>query len=46
MKSKTPKFWKYATSGNWDKAYNELMDFKDKYPTRRKSEAKLLNSKI
>lgn len=42
MKSKTPKFWKYATSGNWDKAYNELMDFKDKYPTRRKSEADLL----
>ena len=42
MKSKTPKFWKYATSGNWDKAYNELMDFKDEHPTRRKSEADLL----
>ncbi len=23
-------FWKYATNGEWDKVYDELMDFKDK----------------
>ena len=27
---------------DWQKAYDELMDFGDNYPTRRKEEAKLL----
>lgn len=40
--SRTPKFWKAATSGDWDKVYKELMNFGDDYPTRRKSEAKYL----
>jgi len=39
---KTPKFWKYATSGDWDSVKRELNDFKDDYPTRRRKEAKLL----
>ena len=40
---KTPKFWKYATSDDWDSVKRELNDFKDDYPTRRRKEAKLLN---
>ena len=42
LKTATPNFWKYVTSNEWQKAYDELMDFKDRYPTRRKEEAKLL----
>ena len=29
-KAEYPDFWKYATNGEWDKVYDELMDFKDK----------------
>ena len=29
-KLKTFNFWKYATSNEWKKVKNELMDFKDK----------------
>ena len=42
LETETPNFWKYVTSNEWQKAYEELMDFKDNYPTRRKEEAKLL----
>lgn len=38
----TPKFWGYTTSGDWQKAYEELMDFGDEYETRRRKEAALL----
>ena len=42
LPNKTPKFWKFTTEGDWLKAVEELNDFKDKYPTRRKSEARYL----
>jgi hypothetical protein len=42
LETATPNFWKYVTSNEWQKAYNELMDFGDRYTTRRKEEAKLL----
>ena len=42
LPKKTPKFWKYATSDDWDSVKRELNDFKDDYPTRRRKEAKLL----
>jgi len=42
LETETPNFWKYVTSNQWQKAYDELMDFGDFYPTRRKEEAKLL----
>ena len=46
MEKRTPNFWKGVVEGNWNGVYNELMDFGDSYSTRRKKEAKLLNSKI
>ena len=46
MKHKTPKFWNGVISNDWNSVTNELNDFGDKYSTRRKKEAKLLNSKI
>ena len=42
LETETPNFWKYVTSNQWQKAYDELMDFGDNYTTRRKEEAKLL----
>jgi hypothetical protein len=47
LETKTPNFWKYVTSNppNWQKAYEELMDFKDKSPgvnKRHQKAAKLL----
>lgn len=41
--SATPGFWGQATAGDWGGAYENLMDFGDKYPTRRKKEAALLS---
>jgi len=46
MKHKTPNFWNGVVSNDWNRVTNELNDFGDDYPTRRKSEAKLLNSKF
>lgn len=34
-----PKFWIYVTHQQWDTAINELMDFGDSYPSRRRQEA-------
>ena len=42
LETATPNFWKYVTSNEWQKAYDELIDFGDRYTTRRKEEAKLL----
>ena len=42
LSTKTPKFWKYVTDGNWVKAEAELRSFGDKYPTRRIAEADFL----
>lgn len=39
-------FWKQVTSGDWLGAYNNLMNFDDKYRTRRQLEAGLLNHNI
>jgi GH24 family phage-related lysozyme (muramidase) len=40
--SKTPKFWGFCVERDWYGAYNELMNFGDKHPTRRRREAQLL----
>lgn len=42
FKTKAPSFWKHITAQDWDKAIAELKKFGDKYPTRRKKEATLL----
>jgi len=42
LKTKTPNFYKLALEGDWQGVYEELMDFKDNYPTRRKKEAAYL----
>ena len=42
---RTPTFIGHATSGNWDGVVNELMDFQDDFPTRRKLEAKYYTDK-
>lgn len=34
-----PKFWNAVTAGKWEKAYEELRSFGDKYQTRRNNEA-------
>ena len=43
LAKKTPNFWKQVTSGDWGAAKRNLLDFQDKYPTRRKKEAALLD---
>ena len=42
LKTKTPNFYRLALEGDWQGVYEELMDFKDNYPTRRKKEAAYL----
>jgi hypothetical protein len=42
LKSRTPKFWGFATDNNWNAVYHELMNFGDKYPSRRRREASLI----
>lgn len=39
---RTPKFWELACQGDWQACVNELENFGDRYPTRRRKEAKLL----
>ncbi len=39
-------FWKQVTDGDWQGAYKNLMNFGDKYRTRRQLEAGLLNQDI
>ena len=46
MEHKTPNFWNGVISNDWKAVTNELLDFGDNYSTRRKKEAKLLNSKF
>jgi hypothetical protein len=43
---KTPNFWQQVTTGQWDAAYNNLMNFGDKYGPRRELEARLLDRDI
>ena len=42
LESRTPNFWKQATSGDWVSAYKNLLKFGDRYPKRRISEANYL----
>lgn len=42
LPSRTPKFWRFATSNDWKSVYYELMDFGDAFRTRRRQEAALI----
>ena len=42
----TPKFWKQAINQDWEGMFANLMDFYDKTPTRRETEAKLIKDLI
>jgi GH24 family phage-related lysozyme (muramidase) len=42
LETKTPNFWKQTTSGDWEGAYNNLLNFGDRYNSRRKEEANYL----
>lgn len=42
----TPNFWKQVTTGHWQQARDNLMNFGDAYPTRRRLEAGLINNAI
>jgi hypothetical protein len=42
LKTQTPTFYKLALAGDWQGVYEELMNFNDNYPTRRKKEAAYL----
>ena len=44
LKLKTPKFWAQITSDDWEAAYSNLLDFGDRYPSRRKREAEYLKT--
>ena len=42
LETRTPNFWNQATSGDWKGAYNNLLNFGDRYTSRRKNEANYL----
>lgn len=42
----TPEFWKQVTSSRWADAVKNLNNFKDNFPTRRQSEANLIQADI
>jgi len=42
LSSRTPNFWKNVTNNDWASAYKNLLNFGDKYQTRRIQEAKYL----
>ena len=42
LETRTPNFWKQVTAGDWEAAKKNLYDFGDKYKSRRKKEAELL----
>ena len=42
LEKATPNFWKQTTSGDWEGAYNNLLNFGDRYDSRRKNEANYL----
>jgi len=44
LKYRTPMFWKQITEHSWESAVANLKNFGDKYPSRRKLEAKLIES--
>ena len=42
LSRRTPTFWRQVIQGQWQGAYENLRDFRDKYPSRRNKEADLL----
>ncbi|BDH45306.1 peptidase [Salmonella enterica subsp. enterica serovar Choleraesuis] len=42
----TPHYWTQVTTGQWQAAINNLNNFGDQWPTRRKSEAELIKSDL
>lgn len=46
LSTATPSFWGDITSQNWASAVSELNNFHDSYPTRRQSEANLIQADI
>jgi hypothetical protein len=44
LEAGTPNFWKQVTDQRWADAFANLMDFGDRYPTRRRREAAVLRS--
>ncbi|AZG62758.1 pesticin C-terminus-like muramidase [Klebsiella pneumoniae] len=46
LASATPNFWSQVTNGQWQEAINNLNNFGDAYPTRRRSEAALIQSDL
>ena len=43
--SRVPTFFGHVTEGNWTETINELNNFKDKFPTRRETEATYLKER-
>ena len=46
IRRRTPRFWSFATEGDWHNVYEELMDFGDAFPTRRRKEAALIKKDL
>ena len=46
IRRRTPKFWLFATRGDWQAVHDELMDFGDAFPTRRRKEAALIKKDL
>jgi hypothetical protein len=46
LASRTPNFWQQVTTGQWQDAHGNLMDFQDDHKSRREEEARLLASDI
>ncbi|HBY59870.1 MAG TPA: hypothetical protein DEH78_08595 [Solibacterales bacterium] len=46
LQKRAPRFWEAVTSGDWPAAVDELRDFGDRYPSRRKREADVLQKGI
>ncbi len=46
MPHETRRFWFQAVNQKWEEMYDNLMDFRDLYPTRREKEALLLKEII
>ncbi|AWX99958.1 hypothetical protein A8139_08075 [Marinomonas primoryensis] len=42
IQEETPDFWQQAIDHNWQAMYENLINFKDRHPTRRKKEAELI----
>jgi hypothetical protein len=43
---RAPDYWRQITTGDWEGAYGNLMDFKDQHGERRRADAQRLNNDI